>query len=94
MSADCTRINWLKPVRDAIWLNSIWNAPSFARLPTAATKSQCVYAGNSITRGSTAVAPGESKNSFYVQAYMEAGTAGKACVRYRAEITPLGSNRH
>lgn len=36
-TTSCRRycINWLKPRRRAIWLNSIWNAPSFARLPTA-----------------------------------------------------------
>ena len=35
MSCRLYCINWLKPGRRAIWLNSIWNAPSFARLPTA-----------------------------------------------------------
>lgn len=35
MSCRLYCINWLKPGRRAIWLNSIWSAPSFARLPTA-----------------------------------------------------------
>ncbi len=52
-----------------------------------------VYAGEFITRGSTAVAL-VKQNSFYVLAYMEEKPKLEG-VRpgYRAEITPLGSNR-
>ncbi|EAX4619033.1 p-hydroxybenzoic acid efflux pump subunit AaeA [Salmonella enterica subsp. arizonae] len=51
-----------------------------------------VYAGEFITRGSTAVAL-VKKNSFYVQAYMEETKLEGVRPGYRAEITPLGSNR-
>ena len=51
-----------------------------------------VYAGEFITRGSTAVAL-VKKNSFYVLAYMEETKLEGVRPGYRAEITPLGSNR-
>ena len=51
-----------------------------------------VYAGEFITRGSTAVAL-VKQNSFYVQAYMEETKLEGVHPGFRAEITPLGSNR-
>ena len=51
-----------------------------------------VYAGEFITRGSTAVAL-VKQNSFYVLAYMEETKMKGVRPGYRAEITPLGSNR-
>ena len=51
-----------------------------------------VYAGDFITRGSTAVAL-VKQNSFYVLAYMEETKLEGVRPGYRAEITPLGSNR-
>lgn len=51
-----------------------------------------VYAGEFITRGSTAVAL-VKQNSFYVLAYMEETKLEGVRSGYRAEITPLGSNR-
>ena len=51
-----------------------------------------VYAGEFITRGSTAVAL-VKQNSFYVLAYMEETKLEGVRPGYRAEITPLGSNR-
>ncbi|WP_437891747.1 p-hydroxybenzoic acid efflux pump subunit AaeA [Phytobacter sp. V91] len=51
-----------------------------------------VYAGEFITRGSTAVAL-VKQNSFYVQAYLEETKLEGVRPGYRAEITPLGSNR-
>ncbi|MEX9251532.1 p-hydroxybenzoic acid efflux pump subunit AaeA [Pseudenterobacter timonensis] len=51
-----------------------------------------VYAGEFITRGSTAVAL-VKQNSFYVQAYMEETKLEGVRPGFRAEITPLGSNR-
>ncbi len=51
-----------------------------------------VYAGEFITRGSTAVAL-VKQNSFYVLAYMEETKLEGVRAGYRAEITPLGSNR-
>lgn len=50
-----------------------------------------VYAGEFITRGSTAVAL--VKRTLYVQAYMEETKLEGVRPGYRAEITPLGSNR-
>lgn len=50
-----------------------------------------VYAGEFITRGSTAVAL-VKQNSFYVQAYLEETKLEGVRPGYRAEITPLGSN--
>ena len=51
-----------------------------------------VYAGEFITRGSTAVAL-VKQHSFYVLAYMEETKLEGVRPGYRAEITPLGSNR-
>ncbi|WP_370977435.1 p-hydroxybenzoic acid efflux pump subunit AaeA [Enterobacter ludwigii] len=51
-----------------------------------------VYAGEFITRGSTAVALVQ-QNSFYVLAYMEETKLEGVRPGFRAEITPLGSNR-
>lgn len=51
-----------------------------------------VYAGEFITRGSTAVAL-VKRNSFYVLAYMEETKLAGVRPGYRAEIIPLGSNR-
>jgi len=51
-----------------------------------------VYAGEFITRGSTAVALVQ-QHSFYVLAYMEETKLEGVRPGYRAEITPLGSNR-
>ena len=51
-----------------------------------------VYTGEFITRGSTAVAL-VKQNSFYVLAYMEETKLEGVRPGYRAEITPLGSNR-
>lgn len=51
-----------------------------------------VYAGEFITRGSTAVAL-VKKNSFYVVAYLEETKLEGVRPGYRAEITPLGSSR-
>ena len=51
-----------------------------------------VYAGEFITRGSTAVAL-VKQNSFYVLAYMEETKLKGVRPGFRAEITPLGSNR-
>nr|WP_202624841.1 p-hydroxybenzoic acid efflux pump subunit AaeA [Cronobacter muytjensii] len=50
-----------------------------------------VYAGEFITRGSTAVAL-VKQNSFYVQAYMEETKLEGVRPGFRVEITPLGSN--
>ena len=50
-----------------------------------------VYAGEFITRGSTAVAL-VKQNTFYVQAYMEETKLEGVRPGYRAEVTPLGSN--
>ena len=51
-----------------------------------------VYAGEFITRGSTAVALVQ-QHSFYVLAYMEETKLEGVRPGYRTEITPLGSNR-
>lgn len=51
-----------------------------------------VFDGEFITRGSTAVAL-VKKNSFYVLAYLEETKLEGVRKGYRAEITPLGSNR-
>lgn len=51
-----------------------------------------VYAGEFITRGSTAVAL-VKQDSFYVLAYMEETKLEGVRIGYRAEITPLGSNQ-
>ena len=51
-----------------------------------------VYTGEFITRGSTAVAL-VKQHSFYVLAYMEETKLEGVRPGYRAEITPLGSNR-
>ncbi|MDV7024892.1 p-hydroxybenzoic acid efflux pump subunit AaeA [Atlantibacter subterranea] len=51
-----------------------------------------VYAGEFITRGSTAVAL-VKQHSFYVLAYMEETKLEGVRPGFRAEITPLGSNR-
>ncbi len=51
-----------------------------------------VYSGEFITRGSTAVAL-VKQNSFYVLAYLEETKLEGVRPGYRAEITPLGSNR-
>lgn len=51
-----------------------------------------VYAGEFITRGTTAVAL-VKQDSFYVLAYMEETKLEGVRAGYRAEITPLGSNR-
>ncbi|MEA1062559.1 p-hydroxybenzoic acid efflux pump subunit AaeA [Erwinia sp. HR93] len=51
-----------------------------------------VYVGEFITRGSTAVAL-VKKDSFYILAYMEETKLHGIRPGYRAEITPLGSNR-
>lgn len=51
-----------------------------------------VYTGEFITRGSTAVAL-VKQNSFYVLAYMEETKLEGVRHGYRAEITPLGSNK-
>ena len=51
-----------------------------------------VYTGEFITRGSTAVAL-VKQNSFYVLAYMEETKLEGVRPGYRAEITPLGSNK-
>ncbi|EKS7214000.1 MULTISPECIES: p-hydroxybenzoic acid efflux pump subunit AaeA [Enterobacter] len=51
-----------------------------------------VYTGEFITRGSTAVAL-VKQNSFYVLAYMEETKLEGVRPGFRAEITPLGSNR-
>lgn len=51
-----------------------------------------VYTGEFITRGLTAVAL-VKQNSFYVLAYMEETKLEGVRAGYRAEITPLGSNR-
>ena len=50
-----------------------------------------VYAGEFITRGSTAVAL-VKQNSFYILAYMEETKLEGVRPGYRAEVTPLGSN--
>ncbi|HDG1710153.1 TPA: p-hydroxybenzoic acid efflux pump subunit AaeA [Kluyvera ascorbata] len=50
-----------------------------------------VYAGEFITRGSTAVAL-VKQHSFYVMAYLEETKLSSVRPGYRAEITPLGSN--
>jgi len=51
-----------------------------------------VYTGEFITRGSTAVAL-VKQHSFYILAYMEETKLEGVRPGYRAEITPLGSNR-
>ncbi|HFD8519384.1 TPA: p-hydroxybenzoic acid efflux pump subunit AaeA [Escherichia coli] len=51
-----------------------------------------VYTGEFITRGSTAVAL-VKQDSFYVLAYMEETKLEGVRPGYRAEITPLGSNK-
>lgn len=51
-----------------------------------------VYAGEFITRGSTAVAL-VKQDSFYILAYMEETKLEGVRPGYRAEITPLGSNQ-
>lgn len=51
-----------------------------------------VYAGEFITRGSTAVAL-VKQNTFYVLAYMEETKLEGVRSGYRAEVTPLGSNQ-
>ncbi|WP_039056755.1 p-hydroxybenzoic acid efflux pump subunit AaeA [Enterobacter sp. Bisph1] len=51
-----------------------------------------VYAGEFITRGSTAVAL-VKHNTFYVLAYMEETKLEGVRPGYRVEITPLGSNQ-
>jgi len=51
-----------------------------------------VYAGEFITRGSTAVAL-VKQHSFYVLAYMEETKLEGVRPGFRVEITPLGSNR-
>ncbi|MEO3990425.1 p-hydroxybenzoic acid efflux pump subunit AaeA [Pseudocitrobacter cyperus] len=51
-----------------------------------------VFGGEFITRGSTAVAL-VKKNSFYVLAYLEETKLEGVRKGYRAEVTPLGSNR-
>jgi len=51
-----------------------------------------VYAGEFITRGSTAVAL-VKQDSFYILAYMEETKLEGVRAGYRAEITPLGSNQ-
>ena len=51
-----------------------------------------VFNGEFITRGSTAVAL-VKKNSFYVLAYLEETKLEGVRKGYRAEVTPLGSNR-
>lgn len=51
-----------------------------------------VYTGEFITRGSTAVAL-VKQNSFFVMAYMEETKLEGVRPGFRAEITPLGSNR-
>ncbi|MGP3590989.1 p-hydroxybenzoic acid efflux pump subunit AaeA [Vagococcus sp. WN89Y] len=51
-----------------------------------------VYAGEFITRGSTAVAL-VKQDSFYILAYMEETKLEGVRAGYRAEITPLGSNK-
>lgn len=51
-----------------------------------------VYSGEFITRGSTAVAL-VKQHSFYVLAYMEETKLEGVRPGYRAEITPLGSNK-
>ncbi|TDT56560.1 p-hydroxybenzoic acid efflux pump subunit AaeA [Enterobacter sp. AG5470] len=51
-----------------------------------------VYAGEFITRGSTAVAL-VKQNTFYVLAYMEETKLEGVRAGYRAEVTPLGSNQ-
>jgi len=50
-----------------------------------------VYAGEFITRGSTAVAL-VKQHSFYVMAYLEETKLDGVRPGYRAEVTPLGSN--
>ena len=50
-----------------------------------------VYAGEFITRGSTAVAL-VKQHSFYVMAYLEETKREGVRPGYRAEVTPLGSN--
>lgn len=50
-----------------------------------------VYAGEFITRGSTAVAL-VKQHSFYVMAYLEETKLSSVRPGYRVEITPLGSN--
>lgn len=50
-----------------------------------------VYAGEFITRGSTAVAL-VKQHSFYVMAYLEETKLEGVRPGYRAEVTPLGSN--
>ncbi|XBS69404.1 p-hydroxybenzoic acid efflux pump subunit AaeA [Acerihabitans sp. KWT182] len=51
-----------------------------------------VHAGEFITRGTVSVAL-VKKNSFYLLAYMEETKLERVRPGYRAEITPLGSNR-
>lgn len=51
-----------------------------------------VYAGEFITRGSTAVALVKA-NSFYILAYMEETKLEGVRPGYRVQITPLGSNQ-
>lgn len=51
-----------------------------------------VYAGEFITRGSTAVAL-VKQHSFYILAYMEETKLEGVKPGYRVQITPLGSNR-
>lgn len=51
-----------------------------------------VHAGEFITRGSVSVAL-VKRNSFYLLAYMEETKLEKVRPGFRAEITPLGSNR-
>jgi RND family efflux transporter, MFP subunit len=51
-----------------------------------------VFDGEFITRGSTAVAL-VKKNTFYVVAYLEETKLEGVRKGYRAEVTPLGSNR-
>lgn len=51
-----------------------------------------VFNGEFITRGSTAVAL-VKKNTFYVMAYLEETKLEGVRKGYRAEVTPLGSNR-
>lgn len=51
-----------------------------------------VYAGEFITRGSTAVAL-VKQNTFYVMAYLEETKLEGVRPGYRAEITPLGSSK-
>lgn len=83
-------INWLKP-GDAR-LAKLDLERTVIRAPADGWVTNLnVYAGEFITRGSTAVAP--VKRTLYVQAYMEETKLEGVRPGYRAEITPLGSNR-